>query len=66
MSDRKVSKTDKDIDRVHLTFAEAQRFLEVSHQTLYDLINKKGLPSHKLGKRRIFFKDELLEWLKTQ
>lgn len=59
--------TDKDadqkIERVVLTFGEAQEFLRVSHQTLYNLMGQ-GLPSHKIGKKRMFLRDELLQWVK--
>lgn len=59
--------TDKDagqkIERVILTFEEAQEFLRVSHQTVYNLM-RQGLPSHKVGKKRMFLKDELLQWVK--
>jgi len=48
-----------------LTFQEAQRFLRVSHQTLYKLM-KQGLPSHKVGKKRVFLREELMAWLKAQ
>ena len=61
--------TNKDagqkIDQVVLTFAEAQEFLRVSHQTMYNLM-RQGLPSHKVGKKRMFLKDELLQWIKEQ
>lgn len=50
-------------DREVLTFQEAQEFLRVSHQTLYRLI-ERGLPSHKVGKKRVFLREELLEWVK--
>ena len=46
-----------------LTFQEAQEFLRVSHQTVYKLM-AEGLPSHKVGKRRMFLREELLEWVK--
>jgi excisionase family DNA binding protein len=49
--------------RAYLTFQEAQGFLGVSHQTLYKLI-KEGLPSHKIGKKRVFLEEELLKWIK--
>lgn len=48
-----------------LTFQEAQQFLRVSHQTIYRLI-EKGLPSHKVGRKRVFLKEELLQWVKRQ
>ena len=36
------------IDRIFYTFREAQDFLNISHETLYKLI-EQGLPSHKIG-----------------
>ena len=56
-------KPDKDIERIFLTFAEAQEFLGVSHQTIYKLI-KEGLPSHKIGVKRVFLKEDLIKWIK--
>ena len=49
--------------RIFLTFQETQEFLGVSHQTVYKLM-KDGLPSHKIGKKRVFFKDDLIRWIK--
>ena len=49
--------------RAYLTFQEAQDFLGVSHQTLYKLM-KGGLPSHKIGKKRVFLEEELMQWIK--
>jgi excisionase family DNA binding protein len=51
------------IERVFLTFREAQDFFGVSHQTLYKLMGE-GLPSHKIGKKRVFFKEDLITWIK--
>jgi excisionase family DNA binding protein len=61
MSKRK--RPDKDVERIFLTFAEAQEFLGISHQTLYKLI-AQGLPSHKIGKKRVFLKEDLIRWIK--
>ncbi len=59
-----VDKPDKkEVDRIHFTFMEAQEFLGVSHQTLYKLM-KEGLPSHKIGKKRVFLKEDLVRWIK--
>ncbi len=58
----KPSKSDK-IERIFLTFQEAQEFLGISHQTLYKLMGQ-GLPSHKIGRRRVFFKEDLIRWIK--
>ena len=53
----------KDIERIFFTFTEAQEFLGVSHQTVYTLM-KEGLPSHKIGKKRVFLKEDLVKWIK--
>lgn len=52
-----------DTQRIYLTFQEAQGFLGVSHQTVYRLM-KQGLISHKIGKKRVFLKEELIQWIK--
>lgn len=57
------NKSEKSIERIFLTFSEAQEFLGVSHQTLYKLM-KEGLPSHKIGKKRVFLKEDLVRWIK--
>lgn len=46
-----------------MTFQETQEFLGVSHQTIYRLM-QQGLPSHKIGKKRVFFKEDLVKWIK--
>jgi len=56
-------KPKENVERIFLTFAEAQEFLGISHQTLYKLIDK-GLPSHKIGKKRVFLKEDLIQWIK--
>lgn len=56
-------KPDHEVERVLLTFAEAQEFLRVSHQTIYKLM-EQGLPSHKIGTKRMFLKEDLLAWIR--
>jgi len=56
-------KPNRDIERIFLTFQEAQEFLGISHQTLYKLM-KEGLPSHKIGKKRVFLREDLIRWIK--
>ena len=58
-----MSKDDSNIERIFYDFQEAQEFLGVSHQTIYNLI-KQGLPSHKIGKKRVFLKEDLVKWIK--
>ena len=53
----------QDTQRIFMTFQEAQQFLGVSHQTIYRLM-KQGLASHKIGKKRVFLKEELTQWTK--
>lgn len=49
--------------RIFMTFQEAEEFLGVSHQTIYRLM-QQGLVSHKIGKKRVFLKEELIKWIK--
>ena len=60
---KKPEKSDENVERIFFTFLEAQEFLGVSHQTIYKLM-KEGLPSHKIGKKRVFLKDDLIQWIK--
>lgn len=56
-------KPKENVERIFFTFAEAQQFLGISHQTLYKLMNE-GLPSHKIGTKRVFLKEDLIRWIK--
>lgn len=56
-------KPKESVDRIFFTFAEAQDFLGVSHQTVYKLM-REGLPSHKIGKKRVFLKEDIIQWIK--
>jgi len=56
-------KPRESVERIFFTFAEAQEFLGVSHQTLYKLM-KEGLPSHKIGRKRVFLKEDIIQWIK--
>ncbi len=55
-------KPEKEVEQVLFTFAEAQEFLRVSHQTIYKLM-EQGLPSHKIGNKRMFLKADLIKWI---
>ena len=64
MARKKVSDQPKEkIDRIFLSFTEAQEFLGVSHQTVYKLM-KEGLKSHNIGRKRVFLKEDLVAWIK--
>lgn len=57
-------KSNKKVERIFFTFSEAQEFLGVSHQTIYKLMKEGLLPSHKIGKKRVFLKEDLVQWIK--
>lgn len=59
----KEKETGPRVERIFLTFQETQEFLSISHQTLYRLM-AQGLPSHKIGKKRVFLKEDLVRWIK--
>jgi len=56
-------KSNEKVERIFYSFTEAQEFLGVSHQTIYKLM-EQGLPSHKIGKKRVFLKEDLIKWIK--
>jgi len=56
-------RSGKGIERIFFTFAEAQEFLGVSHQTIYKLM-EDGLPSHNIRRKRVFLKEDLVRWIK--
>jgi len=49
----------------YLTIRETSNFLKVSTSTLNRLIKHNNIPSYKVGDRRLFDRDELIEWVKT-
>jgi excisionase family DNA binding protein len=50
----------------YLTIEETSRFLKISRSTLNRLIRQNMIPSCKIGDRRLFHKDELVEWVRSQ
>ncbi len=45
--------------------AEAATFLGVSKPLIEKLVARKAIPSYKIGKRRLFDREELVEWVKA-
>jgi excisionase family DNA binding protein len=43
--------------------AEVAEFLGISRQSIYRLLSQ-GMPRYKLGGRRIFDREELIDWVK--
>lgn len=56
-------KPDKRTERIFYTFKETMDHLAVSKYTLSTLM-KSGLPSHRIGKKIVFLKEDVAGWLK--
>ncbi len=48
-----------------LSVEEIANYLGVSKDTIYNWINGKSMPSHKIGRFWKFKKDEVDEWVKS-
>ena len=46
-----------------LTIDEASAFLNIPKATLYGYTSSRQIPFHKMGKKILFFKAELLAWI---
>ena len=52
------------MEKRFLSIADVQGFLGVSRQTVYRLL-AQGMPCYRLGGRRVFDENELIEWVKS-
>ena len=59
-----LQKEDK-VDTDYLTIKQASAFLHIAVATLYDYTHKKKIPFNKVGKKLLFSKRELSEWVLT-
>ncbi len=48
-----------------LTIQEASAYTKIPLTTIYDYTSGKKIPFHKKGKKLLFVKQELSQWLKT-
>ena len=48
-----------------ITFKETVIFLRLSRPTIDRLIARGDIPSYKIGGKRLFDPDELVEWVKS-
>ena len=46
-----------------LTVEETRKYLGVSRTTIYELVNSKGFPSFRIGKRILVNADALQDWI---
>ncbi len=53
-------------DEKFLTVKETSEFLRISVSTLNRLIRQHKIPSYKVSYRRLFDKQELVEWVRAQ
>lgn len=58
----KVSKSNKLDDR-WLTVDEICTYLSVSNETVYKWIEQRAMPGHRVGRRWMFKKNEVDEWV---
>lgn len=54
------------MERITITVKEAADFLGVSKDLLYNLVRTKEIPHVRVGKRILFRKPMLEEWLEAQ
>jgi len=52
-----------EVNEGYLTVKEAAEFLKIVTGSLYNLISQNKVPYHKSGKKVLFKKSELVEWL---
>ncbi len=55
---------DETMEKKFFSFNEVMEFLGMSRQTVYNHL-AAGMPSYLVGKRRLFDRDELIQWVKS-
>jgi excisionase family DNA binding protein len=53
------------MDKIFITLSNAMNLLSLSRQTINRFIARGEIPNYKVGKRRLFDRDELIEWVKS-
>ncbi|MGZ3883210.1 MAG: helix-turn-helix domain-containing protein [Flavisolibacter sp.] len=48
-----------------LTIEEASEFTRIPVTTIYDYTSRRNIPFHKKGKKLLFIRQELSQWLKS-
>ena len=54
------------MEKRYLSMNDASEYLSLSKITLHRLIQAGKIPSYKVGKKRLFDKQELDKWMKTK
>ncbi|KIA95585.1 MULTISPECIES: helix-turn-helix domain-containing protein [unclassified Flavobacterium] len=58
-------RSDKDKNEELLTIEGASKLLSLSVATIYTKVCKNEIPVNKQGKRLYFYREELLDWIKS-
>jgi excisionase family DNA binding protein len=53
------------VDDRWLTVEEICTYLSVSNETVYKWIDQQGMPGHRVGRRWMFKKEEVDEWVRS-
>jgi excisionase family DNA binding protein len=53
------------MDKKFMTLSDAMNLLSLSRQTINRFIARGEIPNYKVGKRRLFDRVELIEWVKS-
>ena len=54
------------MDNEYLTTKEVAKLLKASDVWIKQLVKKKAIPSYKIGKKRLFKKEEIDQWIESQ
>lgn len=48
-----------------LTVDDISKYLNISNETIYKWIEKRGMPAHKVGRRWMFKRAQIDEWIEA-
>ena len=54
------------MEDIFLTIREASKLTKLSVSRINKLVKEGNIPSLKVGKRRLFDRDELIAWMKSK
>ncbi len=53
------------MDERWLTVDDICKYMSVTNETVYKWIEQRGMPGHRIGRRWMFKKEEVDEWVRT-
>jgi len=54
------------VERIHVGRKEAAELVNLGLRTVDELIRRDDIPSHKIGRRRVFVVQELRDWMRSK